>query len=77
MTIKTIQEGFALMGATLSVNREAGIVTVAFKGIVMSIELNLPQKEMEGALFFLNLNMPNWYSLVKEALAEEEKGGEV
>lgn len=77
MTIKTIQEGFALMGATLSVNREAGIVTVAFKGIVMSIELNLPQKEMEGALFFLNLNMPNWYNLVKEALAEEEKGGEV
>ena len=75
MTIQTIQEGFALMGASLSVNREAGIVTVCFRGIVMSIELNRSQEEMEGALFFLNLNMPNWFRLVKEALAEEEKGG--
>ena len=77
MTIKTLQEGFALMGASLSVNREANIVTVSFRGIVMSIDLNLSQKEMEGALFFLNLNMPNWYNLVKEALAEEEKEGGV
>lgn len=75
MTIQAIQEGFALMGASLSVNREAGIVTVSFRGIVISIELNRSQEEMEGALFFLNINMPNWYNLVKEALAEEKKGG--
>ena len=74
MTIQTIQEGFALMGASLSVNREAQLVTVRFRGIVISIELNRPQEEMEGALFFLNLNMPNWFKLVKQALAEE-KGG--
>lgn len=75
MTIQAIQEGFALMGASLSVNREAGIVTVSFRGIVISIELNRSQEEMEGALFFLNINMPNWYNLVKKALAEEKKGG--
>lgn len=74
MTIQAIQEGFALMGASLSVNREAGIVTVNFRGIVISIELNRSQEEMEGALFFLNINMPNWYNLVKKALAEEKKG---
>lgn len=77
MSIKTLQEGFALMGASLSVNREAHIVSVSFKGICMSIDLNLSQKDMESALFFLNLSMPNWYNLVKEALAEEEKGGEI
>lgn len=75
MTIQAIQEGFALMGASLSVNREVGIVTVSFRGVVISIELNRSQEEMEGALFFLNINMPNWYNLVKEALAEEKKGG--
>ena len=75
MTIKTLQEGFALMGASLSVNRDLNMVSVSFKGIAMSIDLNLSQKEMEGALFFLNLNMPRWFELVKEALAEEEKGG--
>lgn len=75
MTIRTLQEGFALMGASLSVNRDLNMVSVSFKGIAMSIDLNLSQKEMEGALFFLNLNMPRWFELVKEALAEEEKGG--
>ena len=75
MTIRTLQEGFALMGASLSVNRDLNMVSVSFKGIAMSIGLNLSQKEMEGALFFLNLNMPRWFELVKEALAEEEKGG--
>lgn len=75
MTIKTLQEGFALMGASLNVNRDLNMVSVSFKGIAMSIDLNLSQKEMEGALFFLNLNMPHWFELVKEALAEEKKGG--
>ena len=75
MTIRTLQEGYALMGASLSVNRDLNMVSVSFKGIAMSIDLNLSQKEMEGALFFLNLNMPRWFELVKEALAEEEKGG--
>lgn len=74
MTIQTIQEGFALMGASLNVNREAQIVTVCFRGIVISIDLCRPQEETEGALFFLNLNMPNWFRLVKQALAEEEGG---
>lgn len=77
MTFKTLQEGFALMGASLSVNREANIVTVCFKGVVMSIDLKLTEKEIEGILFFLNLNIPNWYNLVKDALAEELKGGDV
>lgn len=73
MTLKTLQEGFALMGASLNVHN--GIVTVNFRGITVSISLALTQAEMEGALFFLNLNMPNWYKLVKQALAEEQKGG--
>ena len=76
MTIKTIQEGFALMGASLNVDRDSNVVTVSFKGVTVSIDLNLSQKEMEGVMFFLNLNMPNWYNMVKQALAEE-KGGKL
>ena len=75
MTIKTMQEGFALMGATLSVNREDNIVTVTFKGVCVIIDLSLPEKELEGVCYFLNLNIPNWYHHVKEALEEERKGG--
>ena len=75
MTIKTIQEGFALMGASLNVTDKS--VTVDFKGVTILIDLDLPEKDIEGIMFFLNLNIPNWHSLVKEALAEEEKGGAV
>lgn len=73
MTIKTLQEGFALMGASLSVTDAS--VMVDFRGVTILIDLNLSEKELEGTLFFLNLNMPNWYKVVKEALAEEKKGG--
>jgi len=74
MTIQTIKEGFALMGASLNVTDKS--VMVDFKGVTILIDLDLSEKELEGILFFLNLNIPNWYKLVKEALAEEQKGGE-
>lgn len=72
MTIQTLKEGFALMGANLNVTDKS--VMVDFRGVTIIIDLNLSEKELEGTLFFLNLNIPNWYNLVKEALAEE-KGG--
>ena len=71
MTLQTIKEGFALMGATLEVQENA--VSVDFRGVRMDIPLDLTDSQLEGALFFLNLNIPNWYKLVKEALAEERK----
>lgn len=73
MTFKTLQEGFALMGASLSVNEES--VLVDYRGVTILISLNMTEKELDGVLFFLNLNTPNWYKLVKEAIAEERKGG--
>ena len=72
MTIQALKDGFALMGASLNVTEAS--VMVDFRGVTILIDLNLPEKELEGTLFFLNLNIPNWYKLVKEALAEE-KGG--
>lgn len=75
MTIKTIQEGFALMGATLDVTDK--VVMVNFKGVTILIDLGLPEKDLEGIMFFLNLNITHWYKLIKEALAEEQKGGEL
>lgn len=71
MTLQTIKEGFALMGAPLEVRKD--VVSVEFRGVRMDIRLNLSESQLEGALFFLNLNIPNWYKLVKEALAEEGK----
>lgn len=71
MTIKTLQEGFALMGASLSVTDQS--VMVDYRGVTILISLSMTEKELEGVLFFLNLNTPNWYRLVKEALAEERK----
>lgn len=73
MTIQTIKEGFALMGASLNVTDAS--VMVDFRGVTIIIDLNLSEKELEGTLFFLNINIPNWYKLVKEALAEEKKEG--
>ncbi len=73
MTIQTLKEGLALMGATLTVTDEE--VTVSFRGVTISIGLNIPEKELEGTLFFLNLSIPNWYKLAKDAI-EEEKGGQ-
>ena len=73
MTIQTLKEGFELMGASLNVTE--GSVMVDFRGVTILIDLNLSDKELEATLFFLNLNIPNWYRLVKEALAEEKKGG--
>lgn len=75
MTIKTIQEGFALMGASLNVTDKS--VMVDFKGVTILIDLDLPEKDLEGIMFFLNLNIPNWYKLIKEALAEDRKGGSI
>ena len=75
MTIKTIQEGFALMGATLNVTDKS--VMVDFKGVTILIDLDLPEKDLEGIMFFLSLNIPNWYKLIKEALAEDRKGGSI
>ena len=75
MTIKTIQEGFALMGASLNVTDKS--VVVDFKGVTILIDLDLPEKDLEGIMFFLNLNIPNWYKLIKEALAEDRKGGSI
>lgn len=74
MTLKTIQKGFALMGASLSVND--GSVLVDYRGVMIVIDLSLTDKELEGTLFFLNLNIPNWYNLVKQALAEEKGGSD-
>lgn len=73
MTIKAIQKGFALMGASLSVNESE--VLVDYRGVTILIDLDLTEKDLEGIMFFLNLNIPNWYNLVKQALAEEKKGG--
>ena len=73
MTIQALKEGFALMGASLNVTDAS--VMVDFRGVTIIIDLNLSEKELEGTLFFLNINIPNWYKLVKEALAEEKKGG--
>lgn len=75
MSIRTLQQGFALMGASLSINEDS--VLVDYRGVTIVISLSLTEKELEGILFFLNLNIPHWYNLVKEALAEEKKGGEV
>ena len=72
MTLRTLQEGFALMGASLSVTDQS--VMVDYRGVTILISLDMTEKELEGVLFFLNLNIPNWYKLVKEALAEK-KGG--
>lgn len=74
MTLQTIKEGFAIMGATLAVHK--GFVSIEFRGVRMDIRLNLSDSQIEGALFFLNLNITNWYKLVKEALAEEQEGGD-
>lgn len=70
MTIKTIQEGFALMGAKLSVNREENTVTIVFGDVKVIIDLCASEKDLKGALFFLNLNIVNLYNLVSDALAE-------
>jgi hypothetical protein len=75
MTIKTIQEGLALIGASLNVTYKS--VIVDFKGVTILIDLDLPEKDLEGIMFFLNLNIPNWYKLIKEALAEDRKGGSI
>ena len=72
MTLRTLREGFALMGASLSVTEDT--VMVDYRGVTILISLSITEKELEGILFFLNLNTPNWYRLVKQALAEE-KGG--
>lgn len=73
MSIRTLQQGFWLMGASLSVNENS--VLVDYRGVTIVIDLSLTEKELEGILFFLNLNIPHWYKLVKEALAEEKEGG--
>ena len=75
MTFRDLQKGFALMGASLSVNDQS--VLVDYRGVTIIISLDLTEKELEGILFFLNLNIPNWFNLVKQALAEEQKGGDV
>ena len=75
MTFRDLQKGFALMGASLSVNDQS--VVVDYRGVTIIISLDLTEKELEGILFFLNLNIPNWFNLVKQALAEEQKGGDV
>ena len=72
MTIETIKEGFTLIGASLNVTDQS--VMVDFKGVTILIDLKISEKELEGILFFLNINTPNWYKLIKEALAEEQKG---
>jgi hypothetical protein len=71
MTLRTLREGFALMGASLSVTEDT--VMVDYRGVTILISLSITDKELEGILFFLNLNTPNWYRLVKQALAEERK----
>ena len=75
MTFRDLQKGFALMGASLSANEDS--VLVDYRGVTIVISLDLTEKELEGILFFLNLNIPNWFNLVKQALAEEQKGGDV
>lgn len=71
MTLRNLREGFALMGASLSVTEDS--VMVDYRGVTILISLSITEKELEGILFFLNLNTPNWYRLVKQALAEERK----
>jgi len=71
MTIQTLKEGFALMGASLDVTER--FVMVSFKGITVTIDLTMTDDELKAALYFLNLNTPNWFTLVKQALAEERK----
>ena len=73
MSIRTLQQGFWLMGAILIVKEDS--VLVDYRGVTIVIDLSLTEKELEGILFFLNLNIPHWYNLVKEALAEEKEGG--
>lgn len=73
MNIQTINEGLKLMDAVLYVNREANEATVYCHGVQVTMVLDFPQKEIETALFFLNLNMPNWLNLIKEALEDEKE----
>lgn len=73
MTIQTLREGLALMGATFSVTDNSFYFEL--RGVTVLIDRNLSEKEMEAAFFFLKLNVPTWFSLAKEAI-KEEKGGD-
>lgn len=72
MNIQTMREGLALMGASLGFTDNT--VMFELKGVTVLIDLDLSEKELEGAFFVMKLNVPNWYKLAKEAI-EEGKGG--
>lgn len=69
MTLKTLQEGLALMGASLRVHKD--YIEIDFKGVRTVIDKNLTKDEVEVRLLFI----PKWHELVKQALEEEQKGG--
>lgn len=72
MNIQTLREGLALMGASFSVTDNSFYFEL--RGVTILIERSLSEEEMEAALFFLKLNIKNWYQLAKEAVKEEEGG---
>lgn len=71
MNIQTLREGLALMGATLGFADNS--VMFELNGVTVLIQLDLSEKEMEAAFFFLKLNAPNWYKVAKEAIEEEKR----
>lgn len=74
MKLQTLKEGLALMGASLSVTKDS--VMIDFQGVAIIIDLSLSADKLKTILFSLNLNIFNWFNLVKESLNEEE-GGEL
>ena len=72
MTIKTLREGLALMGATFSVTENSFFFEL--NGITVLIERSLSEKDLEAAFFILKLNIQYWYKLAKETVKEEEGG---
>lgn len=71
MTIQVIKQAFAMMGATLTISGTEA--TVAFKGITIQVSLTMPEGELQAALYFLNISMPDWLKQIKQALAEEKE----
>lgn len=71
MNIQTIQEGLALLGATLTVDEEKLEATIKMNGITVTLNLEHSSSQIETAFCFLNLNIVHWFKIIKEAVVEE------
>lgn len=73
MNIQTIQEGLALLGATLTVDEEKLEATIKMNGITVTLNLGYSSSQIETAFCFLNLSIVHWFNLIKAAIAKERK----